>query len=196
MLIVKGVTLLMEKLFNWVQKYSTGKIVSSLFVLTMVVYLLMIGYSIPAVTAFAPELPIFDMSPTGYTFAYANELLSTLGVEGRHLYLTTQLPLDFIYPGLFSISYSLLLVWLFRKTFKADSKIYYVALVPFLGGIFDYMENIFIVKMINSFPNLQESTVEIANIFTIIKSGLATTFFVLLLVGFVLLLKQKIQKNK
>jgi hypothetical protein len=184
----------MEKLFNWVQKYSTGKIVSSLFVLTMVVYLLMIGYSIPAVTAFAPEFPIFDMSPTGYTFAYANELLSTLGVEGRHLYLTTQLPLDFIYPGLFSISYSLLLVWLFRKTFKGDSKIYYVALVPFLGGIFDYMENIFIVKMINSFPNLQESTVEIANILTIIKSGLATTFFVLLLVGFVLLLKQKFSK--
>lgn len=196
MLIVKGVTLPMERMFNWVQKYSTGKIVSSLLALTMVVYILMIGYSIPAVTAFAPELPIFDMSPTGYTFAYANELLSTLGVEGRHLYLTTQLPLDFIYPSLFSISYSLLLVWLFRKTFKADSKIYYVALVPFIGGVFDYMENLSIIKMINSFPNLQESTVEMASTFTIIKSSFVTAFFVLLMVGFMLLIKQRLLEKK
>ncbi len=186
----------MEKLFNGVQKYSTGKIVSVMFVLTMIVYVLMLTYSIPAVSAFAPELPLFDLSPAGYTFAYANELLGTLGAEGRQLYLTTQLPLDFIYPGLFAITYSLLLVWLFRKTFKANSKIYYVALVPFLAGIFDYMENLFIIKMINSFPNLQESTVEIANAFTILKSGFTTVFFVLLLVGFVLLLKQKLTTSR
>ncbi|MEH6449425.1 MAG: hypothetical protein V7765_12195 [Oleispira sp.] len=182
----------MEKLFNGLQKYATGKLVSVLFVLTQIVYLSMIAYSIPAVTAFAPELPLFDMSPTGYTFAYANELLSTLGAEGRHLYLTTQLPLDCIYPGLFSLSYSLLLIWLFRKTFKADSKVYYVAVVPFLGGIFDYIENLFIIKMINSFPNLQAETVEMANAFTILKSSFVTIFFVLLLVGFALLLKQKL----
>jgi len=186
----------MEKLFNWVQKYSTGKIVSSLFVLTMIVYVLMLTYSIPAVSAFAPALPLFDLSPAGYTFAYANELLSALGAEGRQLYLTTQLPLDFIYPGLFAITYSLLLIWLFRKTFKENSKIYYVALVPFLAGSFDYIENIFIIKMINSFPNLQESTVAFANAFTILKSGFTMAFFVLLLVGFVLLLKQKLTTSR
>jgi hypothetical protein len=186
----------MEKLFNWVQKYSTGKIVSGLFALTMVVYISMLSYSIPAVSAFAPELPLFDLSPTGYNFTYANELLSTLGTEGRHLYLTTQLPLDFIYPGFFAITYALLLVWLFKKTFKADSKIYSISVVPFLAGSFDYMENIFIIKMINSYPNLQETTVEAANVFTILKSGFTTVFFVLLLVGFVLLLKQKLTASR
>ena len=183
----------MEKLFNWVKKYSTGKIVSGLFALTMIVYVSMLTYSIPAVSAFAPELPLFDLSPTGYTFAYANDLLSALGAEGRQLYLTTQLPLDFIYPGLFAVTYALLLVWLFRKTFDADSKIYCIALVPFLAGIFDYMENIFIIKMIYSYPNMQESTVEVANVFTILKSGFTTVFFVLLLVGLILLLKKKLQ---
>jgi hypothetical protein len=186
----------MDRFFNLLQQYATGKLVSILFVLTQIVYLLMIGYSIPAVSAFAPELPLFDMSPTGYTFAYANELLSALGTEGRNLYLTTQLPLDFIYPGLFAITYSLLLVWLFAKTCKVNSKIYVIAFVPFLAGIFDYMENLFIIKMINSFPDLQATTVEIASTFTLLKSGFSTVFFVLLTVGFVLLFKQKVSNAR
>ena len=180
----------MERLFNLLQKYATGKLISGLFALTMVVYISMLAYSIPAVSAFAPQLPLFDLSPAGYTFAYANELLSALGAEGRGLYLTTQLPLDFIYPGLFAITYSLLLVWLFGKTFSANSKIYYVAFVPFLAGMFDYMENIFIIKMINSFPDLQATTVEIASVLTLLKSGFTTVFFVLLIAGFAMFFKK------
>jgi len=159
----------MEVIIRFMQKHSTGKVIIALFALTMSVYLTMLSYSIPVVSAFAPELPIFDLSPLGYSFNYANELLNTLGAEGRNLYLTTQLPLDFIYPGLFSITYSLLLVWLFGKTFNVNSKIYYFALVPFLAGIFDYVENVFIIKMISSFPDLQVTTVKVASTFTILK---------------------------
>ena len=93
----------MEVVVRFIQKYSTGKVVSVLFSLTMVVYFSMLFYSIPAVSEFAPELPIFDLSPMGYSFSYASELLNTLGAEGRDIYLSTQLPIDFIYPGLFSI---------------------------------------------------------------------------------------------
>ncbi|GAA6135800.1 hypothetical protein NBRC116188_25900 [Oceaniserpentilla sp. 4NH20-0058] len=181
----------MQNLIRFIRKYSTGKIVISFFVLTMAVYLTMLSYSIPAVTAYAPHLPIFDLSPTGYSFSYAYELLDTLGSEGRDLYLYTQLPLDFIYPGLFSITYSLLLVWLFGKTFKEKSKVYYFALVPFLAGIFDYAENVLIVNMIMSFPELQITTVKIASIFTLLKSSFTLVFFMLLILGIVLLIKQK-----
>jgi hypothetical protein len=181
----------MEVVIRLMQKYSTGKVVSILFAMTMLVYFTMLAYSIPAVTAFAPELPIFDLSPLGYSFSYASELLNALGIEGRGIYLSTQLPLDFIYPGLFSVSYSLLLVWLFGKTFSENSKVYYFSLVPFLAGMFDYAENVFIIKMINSFPNLQSTTVEIASALTIMKSSFTLFFFVLLTVGFNLLFKQK-----
>lgn len=186
----------MELVVRFIQKYSTGKVVSVLFALTMVVYFSMLFYSIPAVSKFAPELPIFDLSPTGYSFAYASELLNTLGAEGRDIYLSTQLPIDFIYPGLFSITYSLLLVWLFGKTFSINSKIYYFSLVPFLAGMFDYVENIFIIKMINSFPELQVTTVKIASTLTILKSSFSMFFFTLLIVGFVLLFKQKVSNTR
>ncbi len=186
----------MEALISFMQRHSTGKVIASLFVLTMAVYLTMLLYSIPAVTAFAPQLPIFDLSPFGYSFNYATELLDTLGVEGRNLYLSTQLPLDFIYPGLFSITYSLLLVWLFGKTFNENSKIYYLAFVPLLAGIFDYVENVFIIKMIISFPDLQIATVKVSSLFTFLKSSFTMLFFVLLIVGFALLLKQKVLSNR
>lgn len=186
----------MEVLIRFMQKYSTGKIISILFVLTMAVYLVMLSYSIPAVSAHTPELPIFDLSPLGYSFDYANELLVALGAEGRNLYLSTQLPLDFIYPGLFSITYSLLLVWLFGKTFSGNSKAYYFAFVPFLAGIFDYVENVFIIKMISSFPDLQVTTVKVASTFTILKSSFTVFFFVLLIVGFALLCKKRLSKTR
>lgn len=184
----------MEGFIRFMHKYSSGKVVSILFAFTMAVYAVMLSYSIPAVSAFAPELPLFDLSPSGYSFRYANELLNSLGADGRNLYLFTQLPIDFIYPGLFSITYSLMLVWLCGKLFNKNSKIYYFALVPFLAGVFDYVENIYIIKMINSFPDLQVTTVKMASLFTVLKSSFTMAFFVLLVVFFVMLLKQKYRK--
>ncbi len=181
----------MKVLISLMQKYATGKIISVLFALTMVVYISMLTYSIPAVSAFAPEFPIFDLSPLGYSFNYANELLNSLGVDGRNLYLSTQLPLDFIYPGLFSITYSLLLLWLFSKTISTNSKVNYFSFVPFLAGIFDYVENVFIIKMISSFPDLQVTTVKVASVFTILKSSFTMLFFVLLTVGVAVWFRQK-----
>ena len=185
----------MEILIRFMQRHATGRVIIVLFVLTMTVYLTMLLYSIPSVTAFAPELPLFDLSPAGYSFNYANELLNSLGEGGRNLYLSTQLPLDFIYPGLFSVTYSLLLVWLFGKTFNVNSKVYYFALVPFIAGVFDYFENVFIIKMINSFPELQVNIVKVASTFTILKSSFTLFFFILLTVGFALLCKQKVSNR-
>jgi len=182
----------MINLINFMKRYSTGKIIIFLFVLTMTVYLTMLSYSIPAVAAYAPHLPIFDLSPTGYSFNYAYELLNELGTEGRELYLSTQLPLDFVYPGLFSITYTLLLIWIIAKTVNTNSKVYFSALIPFLAGVFDYIENIFIIKMILSFPELQVETVKMASTFTLLKSSFTMFFFVLLITGFGLLVKIKL----
>ena len=177
--------LILESLYRLAQKYSKGKTVLLLFLMTMTVYILMLSYSIPKVTSFSPEIPIFDLSPFGYSHEHANQLLSILGEEGRDVYLTTQLPLDFIYPGLFSITYSLLVIWLFGKSFSKNSRIYHLAWVPFFAGVFDYIENILIIEMICSFPETPATTVNVASFFTILKSVLTMLFFVVLLIGIV-----------
>lgn len=103
----------MKKLLSFIQRVSTGYVVLAFFIPAMIVYFVMLFYTIPQVAKYAPGMNLFDLSPTGYSFEYANELLHTLGSDGRDLYLYKQLPLDFIYPGLFAISCSLLLSWLF-----------------------------------------------------------------------------------
>ena len=190
----------MNKAIPYLQKVASGKTVFITFILTMAVYLLMLFYSIPRVESFAPGIALFDLSPTGYSHQHAILLLETLGETGRNVYLYQQLPIDFIYPGLFAISYSLLLVWLFSKSIPAGSKIFFLAWVPVFAGIFDYLENISIISMIRSFPALSQELVGIASTFSILKSLFTMAFFLLFFVGiiafFASFLKRKLQMPK
>ena len=108
----------MEEIVKLLKKWASGKVVLGLFIITMIVYLTMLFYTIPAVERFASGKALFDLSPTGYSYEYAISLLKALGHEGRNIYLNLQLPMDFIYPGLFAISYSLLLAWVFGKGYS------------------------------------------------------------------------------
>lgn len=47
-----------------------------------------------------------DASPGCYSPEYAEILLKAIGPIGREVYLTRQLPMDFIYPGLFAVTYT------------------------------------------------------------------------------------------
>ena len=175
----------MINILHSLKKVASGKTVLILFVATMAIYLLMLFYTIPMVESFAPNTALFDLSPSGYSYQQAISLLEELGNEGRRFYISRQLPLDFIYPGLFAVSYTLLLIWLFSKSFETTSRIYYLTFIPALGGLFDYLENIFIIRMITSFPDLSTGLVQVASTFTLLKSIFTTVFFLLLFAGFV-----------
>lgn len=173
----------MKTLIGKSQNLASGRRVFVLFLLTMLVYTTMLTYTIPMVESYAPNLALFDLSPTGYSYEHATSLLQELGPEGRQIYLTRQLPLDFIYPGLFAVSYTLLLFWLFSKEFKDDSGVFYFAFIPVLGGFFDYLENICIIIMLKTFPTTSTTLVKISSTFTLLKGIFTTLFFILLLIG-------------
>ena len=159
---------------------ASGRNVFIFLIPSLAVYLLMLLHTIPGVESYAPEMKIFDLSPSGYSYDYAINLLSTLGNDGREEYLNTQLPLDFIYPALFSISSFLLLAWLFSKRNDKGSRIFYFCFVPIIAGIFDYLENIQIVLMILNYPDITRAQVILSSAFTIAKSGLTSLFFLIL----------------
>ena len=183
----------MQKFIHNLQKYATTRAVFGLFVVTMLVFATILWVTIPAVLTLAPDMALFDMSPAGYSVEYASELLGAIGAEGRQLYLTRQLPVDFIYPGLFAIGYTLLLTWLFKKGFAQDSSIFYVVFVPMLAGLFDYFENIGIILMLNSYPNISPQIVAITSMNSIIKSGLTVAFYCLLMFGIIMVARNKVR---
>lgn len=181
----------MKKLLLYIQGMSTGKNVLAFLVPALMVYGVMLLYTIPTIMEYAPGMVLFDLSPTGYTYEYSQKLLLTLGDEGRDFYLYTQLPLDFVYPALFAVSCSLLLSWLLSKSQTKDSKLYYLCFIPLLAGLFDYFENICLLHSLSSYPDISESHIAISSVMTLLKSGITTAFFVALFFGWGLYLKEK-----
>ena len=184
------------KILELIKKYSTGRNVVLLFSINLAVYLTILFYSIPKVVTLAPEMKLFDVSPSGYTSEYAISLLNAIGQDGRDLYISLQLPLDFIYPGLFIISYSLLFAWLLKKNHGFESKVYYALYIPILAGLFDYAENVFIIMMLKAYPDLNSGLVTVASFATVSKSILSSIFFTLLILSIIQVLWKSIFKKQ
>ena len=186
----------MNRAISLLQSTSSGKAVLILFVLTNAVYGTILGYSIPLVLSFSPESILFDMSPAGYRYTEAMELLKSLGPEGRNAYLTIQIPIDLVYPAMFGVSYALMITWILQQGLPKHSKMYSLAFVPLFAGLFDYLENASIVAMLYAFPDVSENLVTSASSFTIAKSVLTTLFFLALLVSFVYLAIWRLNKGQ
>ena len=163
-----------------------GRIVLVLFVLTNAVYFAMLTYSIPELMSVSDGLPIFDMSPYGYSYQQALAILSSLGEEGRSFYLSTQLVWDLFYPLLFGLCYFSLLLWLIKLIRLKGRAWPVLSLVPLLACVCDYAENVGIWLMLSSYPDLSEELVTISSALTVTKSTLTLVYFMGLLVVLIL----------
>ena len=186
----------MNLLTKFIEKNISGKKVLGLFILTNVVYLFMLTFTIPKTMELSNGIKLLDMMPTGYDLNYVSELFSSLGENGREIYLTSQIPVDMIYPLLFGLTYSLLLAYFLKKLNKLKSPFNYLCLLPIIAGVSDYLENIGIITMLNSYPDLTETIVNATNTFSVIKSTSTSIFFIAIIVILIILGIKFIKRNK
>lgn len=158
-----------------------GRVVLAFFIVTQVVYLVMVLVTLPHLRQASGGMDAFDLLPGGYGFDDATRFLGALGAEGRSYYLGRQIPLDLVYPGLFALSYALLWKWLLAKATGLPKMLGAVIYLPLFAGLADYAENAGIIAMLIQFPDLSEMLVATASTFTIIKALSSTLFFVALL---------------
>jgi hypothetical protein len=170
-----------------IDKNLSGKKVLFLFILTNLVYAIMLLVTIPKTMAFSNGMKLLDMMPMGYNSEYINSLFEALGENGRQVYLYTQLPVDMIYPFLFGISYCLLIGYVLKKLNKLSSVFFWLCFLPLIAGIADYLENFGIISMLNSYPDLSQTSMNATNIFTLVKSMTTTVYFVALIITLVIL---------
>jgi hypothetical protein len=78
-----------------------------------------------------------------------------------------------------------MLAWLFLKSSNKGSRIFYLCFVPIVAGIFDYLENIQIVTMLLNYPDITKTQIVLSSAFTMVKSGLTSLFFFILLFAFI-----------
>ncbi len=141
----------------------------------------MIFGSIPRVRSHGAGMPLLDMKPLGYDLDYVQALLDSLGPSGREAYLEVQLPLDMIYPFLFALTYCLLLAFFLRRLHWFEGPLFYGCLIPPAAGLADYLENMGIIRLLKSYPDLRPGDVAYTSLCSLIKSGLTTVYFLFLL---------------
>ncbi|WP_405397138.1 hypothetical protein [Maribacter sp. Asnod2-G09] len=185
----------MENFIKQLEKQHSGKKVLVLFLLTNSVYANMLLVTIPATMEFSNGLQLLDMMPAGYDLEYVNTLFHTLGDTGRQMYLTKQIPVDMMYPLLFGISYAAVLAYFLLKLPKLNSKFLYLCLLPVIAGLADYLENIGIISMLNTYPNVTGSSVNITSIFSVIKSSATSIYFLTLIVVLIVLGLRRMKSN-
>lgn len=152
------------------------------------VYYLMITVTLSHLGAISGHVP-FDMRPLGYGPQDAAAFLEGLTAEGRNYYLTHQIPLDTAYPALLALTLVAMICWFGQRIPK--NRLVRIGVFLSLGSaLFDYAENLGIIAMIWSWPDVSVLLVYAVSTATIVKSAL-TTFAVLLTlcIGFIWILQ-------
>jgi len=186
----------MKRLTKFIERKISGKKVLGLFILTNVVYVFMLTVTIPKTMGFSNGMKLLDMMPMGYDLKYVSELFNSLGEIGRGTYLTSQIPVDMIYPLLFGLTYCMLLAYFLKKLNKFNTPFTYLCLLPIIAGIADYLENFGIIAMLKSYPDLTEIAVKTTSSFSVLKSISTSVFFIVLIIVLILLGFKAISEKK
>lgn len=164
-------------MFNQVIKVLNKKsilvITSVIFVLFMAVVLPWINYlnGIYIGVSMSPDTSLF-YSPSAFY-----QMLYDYGQEGRNFYILIRWTFDLIYPFV----YGLFLVVAFIHVKKENLK-YYMILLPILGVIFDFLENISATILIAIYPSQSNLLVYILQIMSFLKWLFLGISIVLLLI--------------
>ncbi len=186
----------MKQFSKFINANSSGKIVLVLFILTNAVYVFMLTVTIPNTMHYSNGIQLLDMMPMGYDVSYVNKLFKALGETGRETYLTTQLPVDMVYPLLFGLTYSLLLAYFLKKLNKLNTSSIFLCLLPVLAGIADYVENVGIIILLQNYPLLTETAIKTTSFFSVVKSISTSLFFISLIVILLILGMKSLNKSK
>ncbi len=151
-----------------------------LFAVTMALYGIIIGWSLPSISAAAGGLAPFDLRPGGYTLTEATAFIGALPPDGAAFYNGTQHLLDTPFPALMSLTLFFAVAWLSKSTGRWR---WLLATPALLIAPFDWAENYLVTQMLNAGPDgLTQPLVDGASLFTRLKSSLTTVVMVVLLV--------------
>lgn len=105
-------------------------------------------------------------------FSYATDevrlLFDKLGTEGRDIYKGV-VGIDMVYPLVYGILFILILAWLLKSITRPGSQWLMLAMLPVLGVLFDYLENINTLKLLNRYPDISADAVAWGEKMTLMK---------------------------
>lgn len=123
--------------------------------LLLAVYLLIVAVILPAaqtrIEAASGGVGPLDLVPY-YGADQAYSMIEAYGPEGRPFYLLIELTVDIIYPVIYSLFFSLTILYFLNRQAAGRPGLLRLALLPFAGLICDFVENAGIVTMLLAYP--------------------------------------------
>ncbi|MBI5824840.1 MAG: hypothetical protein HZB18_12490 [Chloroflexi bacterium] len=182
---------LSDRFYNW----TKGWLIFALFVLDGFVFS---GYLFPLVQtkmangqAGVQMLDLMFFATPAQTFG----MIEKYGEAGRALYRTSLLTVDIIYPIVHLLFFGLLISWLYQRGFAPNSAIRKFNVLPLGAWLFDLLENVGIVALITIFPSQPAALATVVMVFTTLKWMFAAAGILLILIGFVMALKNGFKKQ-
>lgn len=111
----------------------------------------------------------FQLLDTRFSYTKADVLLTfeEIGAKGRAQYKFISGCIDMIYPIVYGLFLSLLLLMLAKKIPNRKGRL--LCCIPFIAVLFDYIENASVLRMLNTYPNITDLQIMIGSTATSMK---------------------------
>jgi hypothetical protein len=173
-----------QRISNWLRRVSTGWVA----LLALIIFLLFSALVLPQQATRAEQETGSTVSPDMSFFYSPGELYrmaESYGEQGREAYVRARFTFDLIWPLVYTLFLATAVSWIFGRAFAPDSRWQRANLVPLLGALFDYLENLSTSLVMLRFP-AQTAVVDLlAPLFTALKWGFLGASFVLLIGGMI-----------
>ncbi len=175
---------MLKKFSDWVRRVSNGWVALS----TLVIFLLFTALVLPGQAsrteadteaAGSPDMSFY------YTADDLYQMAEAYGEDGREAYVRARFTFDLIWPMVYTIFLSTGISWVYGRAFVPGSVWQRANLVPVLGLLLDYLENISTSVVMMRYPSSTPVVDRLAAVLTMGKWVFVGGSFALLVVGVV-----------
>jgi hypothetical protein len=118
-----------------------------------------------------------------YTPAELYRMAEAYGPEGRQAYIRARFSFDVAWPLVYGAFLVTAISWLYARAFRPGSLWRHANLIPVLGVLLDFVENVSTSLVMARYPNRTPGLAALAPVFTLSKWVFVGGSFALLLIG-------------
>lgn len=173
-----------RRISNWLSRVSTGWVALA----ALAIFLLFTALVLPQQATKAAQETGGADSPD-MSFLYTPDglyrMAESYGELGRQAYIRARFTFDLVWPLVYTLFLVTATSWVFGRAFAPGSRWQRANLVPLLGALFDYLENLSTSLVMARYPDQTAVVDTLAPLFTALKWGVLGASFVLLVAGIV-----------
>jgi hypothetical protein len=122
-------------------------------------------------------------------------MAESYGEQGRQAYVRARFTLDLVWPLVYTLFLVTAISWVCGQAFAPDSRWQRANLVPLLGALFDYLENLSTTLVMLRYPAQTALVDLLAPLFTVLKWVCLGASFALLIGGIAVAVRHRIRHS-